>query len=121
MSKVVNQVFCRLDANRKAHEAGVYGEGPRRSKAITLRFTTYPPLTVAKAKCWGTCWADDGISLTTSTELSDPDLKAKVHVDPEPAGLTVDASDLNSDIHASADYRAHLVKVMTQRAVKACA
>lgn len=37
------------------------------------------------------------------------------------AGLTVDAGDLNSDIHASADYRAHLVKVMTQRAVKACA
>ncbi len=37
------------------------------------------------------------------------------------AGLSVDTSDLNSDIHASADYRAHLVKVMTQRAVKACA
>ena len=37
------------------------------------------------------------------------------------AGLKVDASDLNSDIHASADYRAHLVKVMTQRAIKGCA
>ena len=36
------------------------------------------------------------------------------------ADLTVDASDLNADIHASADYRAHLVKVMAQRAVKAC-
>ncbi|MCB9713477.1 MAG: Ig-like domain-containing protein [Myxococcales bacterium] len=82
--------------------AGVYGEGPRRSKAITLRFTTYPPLTVAKAKCWGTCWADDGISLTTSTELSDPDLKAKVHVDPEPAGLTVDASW--GSIHLGGDF-----------------
>lgn len=37
------------------------------------------------------------------------------------ADLSVDASDLNADIHASADYRAHLVKVMAQRAVKACA
>lgn len=36
-------------------------------------------------------------------------------------GLTVDPTDLNSDIHASAEYRAHLVKVMTKRAVEACA
>lgn len=34
--------------------------------------------------------------------------------------LTVDAGELNSDIHASADYRAHLVKVMARRAVEAC-
>ena len=27
---------------------------------------------------------------------------------------------MNSDIHASAEYRAHLVKVMTKRAVEAC-
>jgi len=31
--------------------------------------------------------------------------------------VTVDASNLNSDIHASAEYRAHLIKVQTQRAV----
>ncbi len=31
--------------------------------------------------------------------------------------LTVDATDLNSDIHGSAAYRAHLIKVMTKRAV----
>lgn len=36
-------------------------------------------------------------------------------------GLTVDADGLNSDMHASADYRAHLVKVMTKRAVEAAA
>jgi carbon-monoxide dehydrogenase medium subunit len=35
------------------------------------------------------------------------------------AGLSVDAKDLNSDLHASAEYRAHLVGVMAQRAVKA--
>jgi len=29
--------------------------------------------------------------------------------------------DLNSDIHASAEYRAHLVTVMARRAVAACA
>ena len=37
------------------------------------------------------------------------------------ANLTLDAGNLNADIHASADYRAHLVKVMATRAVKACA
>ncbi len=36
-------------------------------------------------------------------------------------GLSVSADDLNSDIHASADYRAHLVKVMAKRAVQAAA
>lgn len=36
-------------------------------------------------------------------------------------GLTVDASGLNSDIHASPEYRANLVKVMAKRAVEAAA
>ena len=35
------------------------------------------------------------------------------------ADIKVSASDLNSDIHASADYRAHLVTVMAKRAVAA--
>ncbi|HET6468095.1 MAG TPA: xanthine dehydrogenase family protein subunit M [Geminicoccaceae bacterium] len=36
-------------------------------------------------------------------------------------GLTADASGLNSDIHASAEYRANLIKVMAKRAVEAAA
>jgi len=33
------------------------------------------------------------------------------------AGISIPADDLNSDIHASAEYRAHLVTVMAKRAV----
>jgi aerobic carbon-monoxide dehydrogenase medium subunit len=34
-------------------------------------------------------------------------------------GVTIQADDLNNDIHASADYRKHLIKVMAKRAVQA--
>jgi len=39
-----------------------------------------------------------------------PDAIAKVKIAPD---------DLNSDIHASAEYRAHLISVIAQRAVEA--
>ena len=35
-------------------------------------------------------------------------------------GVDIPVERMNADIHASAEYRAHLVKVMTQRAVAAC-
>jgi carbon-monoxide dehydrogenase medium subunit len=35
------------------------------------------------------------------------------------ANIKVPAGELNSDIHASAEYRAHLVTVMAKRAVAA--
>jgi carbon-monoxide dehydrogenase medium subunit len=35
--------------------------------------------------------------------------------------IAIPADGLNSDIHASAEYRAHLVNVMARRAVAACA
>jgi carbon-monoxide dehydrogenase medium subunit len=35
-------------------------------------------------------------------------------------GVNVDAAGLNSDLHASAEYRAHLIPVMAARAVAAC-
>ena len=34
--------------------------------------------------------------------------------------VEIPVEKMNSDIHASAEYRAHLVKVMTKRAVEAC-
>ena len=34
--------------------------------------------------------------------------------------LNISSEKLNSDIHASADYRAHLIKVMAKKAVSSC-
>ncbi len=49
-------------------------------------------------------------------------LEAALNANFSPAGAdgaSVPASGLNSDIHADADYRAHLIKVMAKRAVEA--
>lgn len=36
------------------------------------------------------------------------------------AGINISAADLNSDLHASAEYRAHLISVMAKRAISDC-
>ena len=34
--------------------------------------------------------------------------------------VSISTTNLNSDIHASADYRAHIIKVMAKKAVSNC-
>tara|TARA_B100000029_G_scaffold515533_1_gene623101 strand:+ start:460 stop:1245 length:786 start_codon:yes stop_codon:yes gene_type:complete len=34
--------------------------------------------------------------------------------------VNISSNDLNSDIHASAEYRAHIIKVMTKKAISSC-
>ena len=53
-----------------------------------------------------------------------PDMEAALDKDFSSAaleGITVPADGLNADIHASAEYRAHLIGVMAKRAVEAAA
>lgn len=46
-----------------------------------------------------------------------PEAEAALNADRDTAGLVLPADDLNSDIHASADYRAHLCTVMLKQAL----
>jgi carbon-monoxide dehydrogenase medium subunit len=51
-----------------------------------------------------------------------PDMEAALSADFSPeaiAGISVPADDLNSDPHATAEYRAHLITVMAKRAIVA--
>lgn len=53
-----------------------------------------------------------------------PEMEAALSADFSPAAIqdiAVSEDGLNSDIHAAADYRAHLIGVMARRAVEACA
>jgi carbon-monoxide dehydrogenase medium subunit len=59
--------------------------------------------------------SNDGVFRWTEAEKAlSADFSAKAI-----AGLTVDASDMISDLHGTPDYRANLVKVLTGRAVQA--
>jgi carbon-monoxide dehydrogenase medium subunit len=57
--------------------------------------------------------AGNGVFRHTGLE----DALNKVFTPESAAGVKIDASDLNSDLHASAAYRANLISVLTQRAV----
>lgn len=53
-----------------------------------------------------------------------PDMEMALAKDFSPGaleGISIPEEGLNSDIHAAADYRAHLIGVMARRAVEACA
>lgn len=69
--------------------AGVFGEGPRKSSAISFAFSTYPPLTLSKTPCYGVCWASNGISLTASNSITDIKVEEKVHVTPAVENISV--------------------------------
>ncbi|MBX7077687.1 MAG: Ig-like domain-containing protein [Nannocystaceae bacterium] len=82
--------------------AGVFGEGPDRSGRLSTTFSTYPPLTLSKSPCYGPCYAGNGISLTSSTTLSDPKLEEKVHV--SPAVENLDVQSWGSGIQINGDF-----------------
>lgn len=69
--------------------AGVFGEGPNESTALSTSFSTYPPLTLAKQECYGPCWAGNGIALTASNPIADPKVEEKVHVTPAVEDLQI--------------------------------
>ncbi|MBL8942596.1 MAG: Ig-like domain-containing protein, partial [Myxococcales bacterium] len=70
--------------------AGVYGEGPERSAAISTGFSTYPPLTLSLADCGTPCYAGGGITLVSSTPVADPKLEDKVHISPAVPNLRIE-------------------------------
>jgi carbon-monoxide dehydrogenase medium subunit len=66
------------------------------------------------------------VGVTGATPCAHRGLKLEAALADNFSAAAVDAVEvpvekMNADIHASADYRAHLVKVMTRRAVLACA
>ncbi|MCY1068748.1 MG2 domain-containing protein [Nannocystis sp. RBIL2] len=87
--------------------AGVYGEGPNPSKAIKLKFRTYPPLTLDGPRCssqyYWDCNPQAGLHVSASNTLvSTPDAEKKVHVTPEVPDLKVTVA---GDIHLTGKFR----------------
>ena len=83
---------------------GVYGEGPNPSKAISLDFRTYPPLRLSGPSCRGPCPPEGGITLSSTTSITDASLHEKVHVEPEVEHLNVTST--YKGIHLSGDFEA---------------
>jgi carbon-monoxide dehydrogenase medium subunit len=64
-----------------------------------------------------------GVTGATSCAHRGMRIEEALNQDFSPAALDqvqLPVEKMNSDIHASPEYRAHLVKVMTKRAVQAC-
>ncbi len=70
--------------------AGVYGEGPNKSKAVSVNFKTYPPLTLRGPDCsrWD-CHAGGGVTLHASTSVVGPTLEKRLTVEPPVEDLVV--------------------------------
>src|SRR5690606_16906974 len=70
--------------------AGVYGEGPERSAAISFTFNTYPPLRLSQHKCDPSpCSASYGLLINASNQIRDARVIDKVHVSPEVEDLEI--------------------------------
>lgn len=74
--------------------AGVYGEGPNPGKAISLKYRTYPPLTLSGPTCSGDyiwdCRPESGIQISASNPIvSDPAFEKKVRITPDVPDLKV--------------------------------
>jgi uncharacterized protein YfaS (alpha-2-macroglobulin family) len=70
--------------------AGVYGEGPERSDAITFSFSTYPPLRLSQHKCDPSpCSASYGLTIDANNQIRDARVIEKVHISPEVEDLEI--------------------------------
>ncbi|HVH99848.1 MAG TPA: Ig-like domain-containing protein, partial [Enhygromyxa sp.] len=70
--------------------AGVYGEGPERSDAISFSFSTYPPLRLSQHKCDPSpCSASYGLMIDATNQIRDARVIDKVHVTPEVEDLEI--------------------------------
>ncbi len=88
--------------------AGVFGEGPNKSKAIEHRFSTYPPFKLSVTPCARPCWASNGISLASTTSIRDPRVSERVTVTPAVENLRVSSGyrgvQLSGDFEGNATY-----------------
>jgi uncharacterized protein YfaS (alpha-2-macroglobulin family) len=91
-------------------DPGVFGEGPKPSGAITVSFSTYPPLRLSQSPC-GKCWASSGIYLASTTSISDPMIETKVHVTPTVANISVYGS--YSGIQIGGDFEGNTTYTVT--------
>jgi hypothetical protein len=82
--------------------AGVFGEGPEKSKALSTSFSTYPPLRLTKPECGSPCYAGSGLSIAATNQIVDPKAAEKVHV--TPAVTNLDVTALYSGIQITGDF-----------------